>query len=290
MKRTLAARGLSELITYSFTKQDYAEAFKENCELVYLTNPISVDLSAMRPSLIPTLLSSVARAVNYGQANVGFCESGNAYRAPCEQEPCVAGVRLGSVGERNWLEKDRKVDIFDAKGDAFAVLDFCGIEERSVEAINSAPSYYHPFRSGTLLLNKKTIGYFGELHPKIGRLFDIQEKIVCFEIFVDRLPLQRAKISFRCGKAFPKINRDFAFVFPSQASVGNMTNAICKLDPLITKASIFDCFDLNAAQKSVGVTVELDAVDRTLTEDEAQAVSDKIIEYVKNKGGELRGK
>jgi phenylalanyl-tRNA synthetase beta chain len=290
VKRTLAARGLSELITYSFTKQEYAEAFKEDGELVHLANPISADMSAMRPSIIPTLLTNVAKSLNYGQTNGGFCESGAAYRGSCEQELCVSGVRFGAVRDRNWLEKDRSADVFDAKGDAFAVLSLYKIEEKNIETINSAPSYYHPFRSGTILLRKKKVGYFGELRPKIGKLFDIRERLVCFEIFVDRLPFPDAKTSFRGGKTFPKINRDFAFIFPSQTSVGNILDAICKLDPTIAKAAIFDCFNLSADQKSVGIAVTLDAIDKTLTEEEAQAVSDKIIKHVENAGGKLRDK
>jgi phenylalanyl-tRNA synthetase beta chain len=290
LKRTLAARGLSEVITYSFTKRDYAEAFKENENLIYLANPISSDLSVMRPSLIPTLLTNVAKSLNYGQANVAIFESGAVFRDSCAQELQISGVRLGNICDRNWLEKDRPVDIFDAKGDIFAILDRCQVELKSISTPNSAPSYYHPFRSGTIVLGKKHVGYFGELHPKIGRLFDIQERIICFEVFLDRLPLPNGKTAFCGGKIFPKINRDFAFTFPAKTPIGDIINEVRALDPLIREVSIFDCFNLNAFQKSIGICVTLDAVDRTLTEDEAQAVSNKIIKRVESVGGELRKK
>ncbi|MDR2107620.1 MAG: phenylalanine--tRNA ligase subunit beta [Holosporaceae bacterium] len=289
-KKILASRGLSEVITYSFTKQDYAEAFEEGKKVIKLINPISADYAVMRPSLISTLLQRVASALNYGQTDVAFCESGNTFRDSCEQDFHISGVRIGNFLPRNWLEKTRSVDVFDVKGDVTAVLKYWGADERNITTINSAASYYHPSRSGTVMLGKKKTAYFGELHPKIGDLFNISEKIVCFEIFGDNLPGLIIGKLFDCSKVFPKIVRDFAFLFSSRAEVGNMLNNLCKLDPLITKADIFDCFDLNITQKSIAVSVTMDAVNRTLTEEEAQVVSDKVIRYVESVGGELRKK
>jgi phenylalanyl-tRNA synthetase beta chain len=290
IKRLLASRGLSEVITYSFTKQNYAEAFQEEKTLIHLVNPISNDLNTMRPSLIPTLLLNAARAINYGQMGVSICESGNVFYDSCEQALHISGIQLGNIYGRSWLEKKRSVDVFDVKGYFIDVLNYCNIEEKNITTVDSAPSYYHPSRSGTLIFGKKKIGYFGELHPKISKLFNISERIVCFEILADLLPLSGARTSFLNGKVFPKINRDFAFLFPSKASVGNIVNSIYKLDPIITKADIFDCFDFNITQKSIGISVTLEAVDRTLTESEAQVISDKIVKYVESVGGELRKK
>jgi phenylalanyl-tRNA synthetase beta chain len=113
---------------------------------------------------------------------------------------------------------------------------------------------------------------------------------MCFEIFSDQLPFSKTKTSFSTNKIFPKISRDFAFLFPSTASVGNIVNAVFQLDPLITNVSIFDCFDFNITQKSIGISVTLEAFDRTLTETEAQVISDRVIEYVEGLGGKLRQK
>ncbi|MDR2157867.1 MAG: phenylalanine--tRNA ligase subunit beta [Holosporaceae bacterium] len=290
IKRILASRGLSEVITYSFTKQNYAEAFKENRKLINLINPISVDLSVMRPSLIPTLLNNVVAALSYGQTNIGVCESGNVFYDSCQQELQISGVRLGNIHDRNWLEKTRSVDVFDVKGDILAALDYCKIDEKTISIVNSAPSYYHPSRSGAILSGKKELGYFGELHPKIKKLFGITEKTVCFEIFSSLLPLLNSKTLYFSGKVFPKITRDFAFLFSSKTSIGSLVNAIYRLDPIIKKVNIFDCFDLNVTLKSIGVSITLEAADRTLTEEEAQNVSEKIIKYVRSIGGELRNK
>ncbi|MDR0555532.1 MAG: phenylalanine--tRNA ligase subunit beta [Holosporaceae bacterium] len=288
IKRLLISRGLSEVITYSFTKKELAEALGDGKKLIHLINPISVDLNVMRSSLLPNLLASASISQNYGRTNFGIFECGSVFHDDCEQQLRIAGIRLGNSDERNWLSKTRSVDVFDAKGDLFAVLQHCGAEEKVLSTEVPAPFYYHPSRSGTLLYKGKNIGFFGELHPKIGKLFNISGKIICFEILAEQALLLKPEVLLYRGKVFPKINRDFAFVLASKASVGNIVNEIYKLSPLIKKAVVFDCFDLNIRQKSIGITVTLVAEDRTLTEGDAQGISGKIIRYVESVGGELR--
>ncbi|MDR1334216.1 MAG: phenylalanine--tRNA ligase subunit beta, partial [Holosporaceae bacterium] len=123
LKRLLVARGFLETIAYSFVKKEYAESFQEDKKLINLINPISSDLDVMRPCLLPTLLLSAKRALNYGQTNVKLCESGNIFYGECEQELNIAGICIGNVSERNWLSKNREVDVFDVKGDVLAILD-----------------------------------------------------------------------------------------------------------------------------------------------------------------------
>ncbi|MDR2724028.1 MAG: phenylalanine--tRNA ligase subunit beta [Holosporaceae bacterium] len=290
MKRLLASRGLSEVVTYSFMKENYAESFKEDRSLIHLINPISTDLSVMRSSLIPALLQNAKRLLDYGTASIGLCEAGNVFYDACEQELHIAGVRYGNIRERSWLEKTRSADVFDVKGDAFAVLSLCGVDERSITIIDEAPSYYHPTKSGTILRGRNKLGHFGELHPKVSKLLGFLEKVVCFEIFPRELRKLNTQKPYSSGKVFPKIHRDFAFLFASKASVGNTMKAIYEIDPLITKVAIFDCFESSITQKSVGISITLEAFDRTLTEDEAQVVSNKIIKYMESLGGELRRK
>ena len=89
-------------------------------------------------------------------------------------------------------------------------------------------------------------------------------------------------------KIFPKIERDFSFIFNGQDAVGEIVNNVYKLDNRIAKVDIFDSFRISSTQKSIGITVVLDAVSRTLTENEANEVSDKVVSYVENLGGKLR--
>ncbi|MDR1561297.1 MAG: hypothetical protein LBS23_03005, partial [Holosporaceae bacterium] len=288
--RLLAANGLSEVVTYSFTKHDYAVEFKEDKNLIRLINPISADLDVMRPSLIPNLLLTAKRSLNYGQSAVRICESGNVFYNTCQQDLHISGLRTGSVDERNWRSKSRIVDVFDAKSDIISLLEYFGIHEKDITIESSIPSYYHQTRGGAILYGRKKLGFFGELHPKIKKFFDISENVVCFEIFADVLLENRKKNQPYTLKVYPKISRDFSFVFSSKTAVGQVVNAIYKLDHRISKVDIFDRFAINSLQNSIGIAVVLDAIDRTLTESEAQEVSEKIIQYVKSAGGELRGK
>ncbi|MDR3187349.1 MAG: phenylalanine--tRNA ligase subunit beta [Holosporaceae bacterium] len=288
--RLLASCGLSEAITYSFTKESYAEVFLEDGKPIYLINPISADLNVMRPSLLPNLLLAAKRSLNYGQAGVKIFEIGNVFYDSCAQERRIAGLRAGSAHDRNWLQNSRSVDTFDIKADIFALLDFFGVKLKNIAIEPVAPPYYHPSRSGSILLRKKKLGHFGELHPKINKLFGISESLVCFELQAAALLDHKGEKTPYAPKVFPKIVRDFAFVFKSKVAVGNIVNALYKLDPLICEVDIFDYFKLDDAQNSIGVSVTLEAVDRTLTEDDAKGVSEKILKYIKTVGGELRAK
>ncbi|MDR0677139.1 MAG: phenylalanine--tRNA ligase subunit beta [Holosporaceae bacterium] len=291
VKRLLAARGLSEIVTYSFTKWNIAEAFREEKDLIKLINPISVDLSVMRPSLLPTLLLNAANSLNYGEKNIGIYEVGNVFFDSCEQSLHISGVRIGSKYEKNWIDHRKDADIFDIKGDVFAVLGYYGISEKDVSISSNVPPYYHPYISGTIILSSaEKIGYFGELHPKIKKLFGITERVICFEIFNDLLSFPIQKSDFFNGKIFPKISRDFSFLFAKKTLIGDIINKIRELDTKISKVVVFDHFKLSDTEKTIGISVVLDAVDRTLTEKEAQDVSDKIIKYVESVGGELRKK
>lgn len=289
LKKLLTSKGLSEVISYSFIKAVHAEAFKENKKLLLLLNPISEDLSVMRPSLLPGLILAASRTLNYGKTHVELMEAGDVFYDECKQESRIAGIRIGEIHDRSWLDQNRKTDIFDAKADLLAILEYYGISEKDITIKKDLPSYYHPSRSGTVFVGRKLVGYFGEMHPKICKLFSVNERIICFEVIFNNItPLQK-KIEFN-NKVFPKIERDFSFVFDAKALVGNLIGEIYKLDSRVIKAGIFDCFEMSHLKKAVGFTITLGAADRTLTEDEANEVSSKVINHITKFGGELRTK
>ncbi len=288
IKRLLASCGLSEIISYSFMKSEYAEVFKEENKLLHLLNPISEDFSVMRPSLIPSLILAAERSIRYGQPNVELFECGNVFLNSCQQEFHISGFRMGKH-VRSWLGDSRDFDIFDSKGDIFSILSYFGITEKDTNIKTEVPSYYHPSRSGSIFYGNKKLGYFGELHPKINKIFSIDETMVCFEFINTELDTAPKNYNYNT-KVFPKINRDFAFIFDSKITVGNLINGIYKIDDRILRAYIFDCFDMSKEKKSIGFSIMLGAFDRTLTEIEAVEVSNKVIKYIESAGGELRKK
>ncbi len=288
LRKVLAFRNMSEVISYSFTKKEYAEVFQNHNKLIYIINAISSDLGVMRPSLLPNLLKTASQSINYSDKSVSIFEIGNIFINDCEQYTHISGLRIGNANSRNWLNKERKFDVFNIKSDLFAALNFYGVNEKNIKIETNTPEYYHPSRSGSIFLGKKLIGYFGELHPKINKMFDISDRIECFELFIEGIENNKTKAKEYLSRVFPKIERDFSFVFNTNDNIGNIVNEIYKLDAKITKVDIFDLFKINTTQKSIGITVVLDAVTRTLTEIEANEVSDKIIKYIEKSGGKLR--
>lgn len=291
LKKLLASKGLSEVISYSFIKTEYAEAFKENKKLLLLLNPISEDLSVMRPSLLPGLIFAASRTLNYGKTHAELMEAGDVFYNECLQESQIAGVHIGEIHERSWIDQNRKADIFDAKADLLAILEYYGIYEKDITIKKeNLPSYYHPSRSGVVFIGRRLIGYFGEIHPKIRKLFSVNERIICFEVILDNIAPSQKKNAFN-SKVFPTIERDFSFVFNTKTLVGNLISEIYKLDSRVIKADIFDCFEMSHLKKSVGFTITLGATNRTLTEEEANEVSLKVISHITKFGdGELRTK
>lgn len=289
LKKLLASKGMSEVVTYSFTSEDFAKAFAENRRLIYIVNAISSDFEVMRPSLLANLLKSAAASFRYGQNSISIFEEGNVFNGECEQQWNLSGLRVGTACSRNWLNRSTSFDVFDIKKDMFSVITACGINENNLQITTEAPSYYHPSRSGSVYVGKKLLGYFGELHPQINKLFKIQERLECFELFSSLLQSYKKRTRAYVEKVFPKICRDFSFLFNDGVSVGGIVSGIYKLDQRIAKVSIFDSFKVNSIQKAIGVAVVIDAVNRTLTEDEAEEISDKVIKYVGEFGGELRG-
>ena len=289
IKRLLASRGLSEIISYSFIKLGYAEKFNCDKSLRPIFNPISDDMSTLRPSILPSLIMAAGRSLNYGKSKIALFEVGNVFFDDCVQEKHISGLRAGTASDRSWLDQTRNVDVFDVKSDAFAVFDFLGIDKNKLIIQNTAPEYYHPSRSSTVFYKKKKLAYFGELHPTINSIFSITEPMVCFEILCSDINKVKKNIS-QHSKVYPKINRDFSFLFDEKMLVGNMLSEIYKLDTRIMNANIFDCFKMSDEKKSVGITITIGAIDRTLTESEALEVSNKVTTYVSTIGGELRKK
>jgi len=288
----LANRGLMEVVTWSFMAQKEAEPFGGIAENLTLLNPISQDLDGMRPTLLSNLLKAVRYNQNRGVESVALFEIGPQYSDPTPQgqHMMATGIRAGSFQIGNWREKKRLVDLYDAKGDAFALMEMANL---SPQWESKAPEWYHPGRSATLKLGPQALGYFGEIHPRILKLFDLKGPVVGFEIFLDRLPLPKRKVTAKpllTLSPFQAVERDFAFVVGRDVPADTLIKAAKKADPsLIEDCTLFDVFELDDGQKSLGIRVRLQPKDHTLKDEEIQVLSEKIISsIVQSTGGALR--
>ncbi len=299
-KRVLAARGLVEVVTWSFTSSGLAKLFGDPEAELNLANPISSDLDVMRPSLLANLMAACGRNIDRGETQIALFEVGAVYEgvAPDAQRLVAAGLRHGRNAARHWAGDERDVDAFDAKADAMAVLEAAGTPLASTQTVAEAPDWYHPGRSGTLRLGPKTVpARFGEIHPGVLQDLDIEGPIVAFEVFLDAVPASKSKKGYTRARLdasdLPAVDRDFAFVLSADVPAGDVVRAAAGADKgLIADVSVFDVFEGGALadrQKSLAISVRLQPTEQTLTEVEIEEVSGKIVAAVeKATGGRLR--
>ncbi len=304
-RRTLAARGLVEALTWSFVPRAQATIFGGGADALELANPISTDLSSMRPSLLPGLLTAVERNRNRGYTDVPLFELGQAYRGdkPEDQFQSAAGVRAGTArvtgSGRHWDGKAEGSGVFDAKADAVAVLTALGIDASKAQITRDAPAWFHPGRSGTLRMGPKMVlAHFGEIHPETLKTLDVAAPVAGFEIFLDALPPEkkksRAKVALAAAGLLP-VHRDFAFVLDRNVAAGDVIKAASGADKaLISNVTVFDVFEGGSlaaeGKKSLAIEVTLQPVSDTLTDKEIESVAAKIVAEVKKAtGGEIRG-
>ena len=298
-KRTVAALGYNECVTYSFIDRDAAALFGGGDDATMLQNPISADMSHMRPGLLPGLLRAAARNQARGFADMGLFEVGHAFHGgdPGEQHVQVAGILIGRTGPKDVHGEARAVDIYDAKADAEAVLSAIGAPEK-VQIMRGADAWWHPGRHGKICLGpKKVLGVFGELHPKVLREMDIKGPAVAFVLYPEDVPLPKKKSTARPALQatdLQAVDRDFAFVVDADVEALTLVNAASGADKaLITNVRVFDEFidgSLGEGKKSLAITVRLQPTVATLKDADIEAVAAKIVEKVtKATGGVLRG-
>src|SRR5262245_14932259 len=303
-KRALATRGIVEAVTWSFVSKPQAELFGGGKAELALANPIASDLSDMRPSLIPGLVAAAQKNADRGFADVALFEVGQIFKGdkPEEQFIAATGVRRAlakaSGSGRHWSSKATEVDCFDAKGDAYAALAAAGAPMQALQVVPGAPAWFHPGRSGTIQIGPQNVlGHFGELHPRTLEALDAEGPLVGFEVILERIPEPKAKPT-RARPAldlspFQPVERDFAFVVDRAVKAGDLVRAAQNVDrKLITGVTLFDVYEgagIEPGKKSIAIAVTLQPREKTMTDQEIEALAAKIVAEVgKRTGGVLR--
>ena len=302
VKRALAGRGMLESVTWSFCDAPHAALFGsgQNNPALVLANPISSDLGVMRPTGLPGLVLALGRNADRGRSDLALFEVGPGYRGdqPEEQYTGAFGVRA-SAPPRHWQGATAPVDVFTVKADALAALDAAGAPVASLMVLEDAPQYYHPGRSGILSMGPKNhLAYFGEVHPRVLKELDVAGPVYAVEVLLDNVPEGKKK----AVKTKPALNasdllaltRDFAFIVPAELPAETLLKAVRGAEKkLVASVSLFDVYEgkgVEEGQKSLAVEVTLQPREKTLTDEEIEAVSQRIIAQVqKATGGVLRG-
>ncbi len=294
VRRAAAARGLNEAVTWSFISEAEAEPFGGSSWL--LANPISEEMKAMRPSLLPGLLAAAQRNIARGAESVRLFEVGRRYLGDSEH-PTLGLVLAGDRSGRHWQSgKAQGFDAFAAKTEALAILAAAGAPVDSLQVLGDAAGVYHPGQSGRLGLGPKAIlAEFGALHPRVLRAFDLEGPVVAAEIFLDALPARRGQGRMRSAYAPPAlqaVKRDFAFLVPEGLAADRLLRAIRGADKAaIAGVGLFDLFTgpgVPEGHKSLAVEVTLQPVEKSFTDDALKAVSDRIVAAAAELGASLR--
>jgi phenylalanyl-tRNA synthetase beta chain len=283
-RRTLAAAGLMECVTFSFMARAEAELFGVIPDALRLTNPIAADLDQLRPTPLATLALAARRNAARGYSDVALFEIGPAFAmdAPDGQKLVASGLRSGST-PRSWLVPQRPVDAMDVKGDLWALLTAVGVPLEALQVTTDAPPFLHPGRSGMVRQGPKTVmGYFGEIHPRLLAALDLPGPTVVFELNMDAVtdPKRRKKAAPDLP-AFQAVRRDFAFLVDNTVAADSVLRAARGAErTLITAVSLFDVYEgdkVAEGKKSLGIEVTFQPRERTLTDPEIEAACQKVI-------------
>jgi phenylalanyl-tRNA synthetase beta chain len=302
-RRALATRGMVEAVTWSFISKPAAELFDGGQRELELANPIASDLSDMRPSLLPGLIAAAQANADRGFGDVALFEVGQVFKGDRPQDQFVAasGVRLGFASSeglgRHW-SGSATADVFDAKADALAVLAAAGAPMQALQIVAGGPKWLHPGRSGTIQIGPQNVlGYFGEMHPRALEALGADGPLIAFEVILDRVPEAkkkptRAKPTIELSP-FQPVSRDFAFIVDRGVKAGDIVRTAQSVDKkLITGINVFDVYEgkgIEDGKKSIAIAVTIQPREKTLTDQEIEAVAAKIVaEVTKKTGGVLR--
>ncbi len=299
LQRAVASKGYVEAITWSFTDSKYNDHFKEASKEIKIVNPISSELGVLRNSIFSNLAMYISKNLDRGIKDLSIFEIGPTFYGsrPGEQNTVVCGLSAGKKSRFSWIEKERIIDVFDIKRDVIQTLVEAGYDSEKFYIDDESPNYYHPGKSGRVFLNKgkdKVAAYFGEIHPNIIKTLDIKtESLVGFEIFLDNLTLPKKPFKDQKPKysvsEFQKSERDFAFIVDKKINAQDLVSVISNIDKnLISNIKVFDVYEgdnIPKNQKSIAISVTIQSLEKTLTDNDLDKINNLIIETVENKTG-----
>ena len=296
--KILANRGYSEVITFSFLNEVMAKQFNGGIKELVLVNPISSELTHMRPSVIPTLLVAAQRNLNVGIDTLSLFEVGPIFKGdkPDDQISTISGLRLGSKVKRDWKNSSKEFDFYDVKLDVLKTLEAIGANINSIQTYENTSGYFHPGRSAVLKIGQKLIANLGEIHPRISDFYGFEKSILAFEIFYENIPMpKKVKVSRPMLKISPlqSVTREFAFVIdettPAEklAQIAKSTNK-----DLIKEVLIFDVYkgeNIPKGKKSIAIKIIIQPNLETLTDQDLEKISSDLINVIDTKlSGSLR--
>ena len=299
LQRSVASKGYYETVTWSFTDSKINDFFREEKEEVKIVNPISSDLNVLRSSIFSNLVFYTKKNLDRDLKDISLFEIGPVFsgKKPGQQEIVIGALKSGLVSRLNWIDNERKLDVFDAKRDAIQSLAEVGLDLKKIHISSKTPNYYHPGKSGAIYQDntfKHPLAFFGELHPNIIQKLNLKtESLILFEIFIDRIKQDKKKLKDKKNKYeysdFQKSERDFAFIIDKNFNVQDLVKIISEIDQkLIKNVSVFDVYEgenIPIGKKSVAISVNIQSYEKSLNDDDLEKINNLIISTVTSKTG-----
>lgn len=308
LRRLLTHSGFQEVLGYSFIHPQQAEMFtsfaSEGMAAVKLAMPMSEDRSVLRTSLLPQLLDIALYNDHRKQPDLALFEIGNLFhthektltKQPVER-PVLGLLLSGRLGNKQWNVQPAKVDFFDLKGALETVFDYLGIHEDEITYEANSPAGFHPGRSASIYAgqgeHKRLLGVLGQIHPKTQQELDLEDTYAA-EILLEPLyDMTNDRVAYRDLPRFPGMERDLAIVVDEQVEAGSLIQTIKEnAGELLQQIQVFDVFTgskLGEGKKSVAISMTYRHKDRTLTDEEVAAVTEKAVAALQQTfGAELR--
>jgi phenylalanyl-tRNA synthetase beta chain len=288
VKELMNASGFTEIISMSFVSDAAAHDFLPESETpaaLALMNPLTEDYAVMRTSLLPGLIAAMKRNVSFRCDNLRLYELGKTFTPVPGQELPQEDLRLGglAVGARYpllWnVSREDQIDFYDAKGALENVFGGLGVPE--ITFVPSQLPFLHPGKSADLFLEGEKLGFVGELAPYKKREQDVTGNIYIFEVLLEPLLIRSCKETvFRPIPRYPYIERDLSFIIEEKCSGDLIKQLISRLrHDIIASVVLFDIYrgeSIPAGHQSVAFRIRYQSEDRTLTDEEVQAVHSHV--------------
>lgn len=294
LKRCLVAEGYQEAINYSFIDPDLAKIVCPESQVVSLQNPLSAEMSVMRPSILPGLLSTLGYNLNRQRERVRLFEEGLVFErrdGAITQTRRIAGLVYGSQNPVAWNQPKQTVDFYDIKGAVESLLNL-GLGAAAYEFVKGEHSALHPGQCAEVRFKGEPIGFVGALHPRLQRHFGFASTAYLFELETAALVEGRLPSASALSR-YPEVSRDLAVVVSAETAAGDLASCIrVNAGGDLTGLTTFDVYEgpgVGEGRKSIAFGLTWQHPSRTLSDEEISAIIAKCIRALESEfNAELR--
>ncbi|WP_434778843.1 phenylalanine--tRNA ligase subunit beta [Neisseria sp. Ec49-e6-T10] len=288
---SMAARDYQEIVSYAFVDEQWEKDFAGNLHPIRLQNPIASQMSVMRSTLVGGFIQTLSYNLNRKQTRVRLFEVARVFNklenGTFVQVEKLGGLAFGSVRPEQWAEATRKVDFFDVKADIESLF-----APKTLVFKTAKHPALHPGRTAEIFLNEEKIGFIGELHPQWLQKYDLSQAPIVFEVDLFAV-LQQDKVTFSAVSKFQPVRRDLAFVLPESIESAQLINCLSDAanSDLVQEIALFDVYQGQGVpenMKSLAVKIRLQAMDKTLSDEEIDEVIQRLIVAAQGIGATLR--